>query len=69
MGAIWRVRYRRGEWMTLEDTKAIFPVATKAPAAAQWRGQAVHITLPDDRVGGSGMVEVKVRHRQGARYQ
>ena len=67
--AIRRARYRRGEWMTWEDTKAIFPVATKGPAAAQWRGQAVHILLPDDRVGGKGMVEVEVRHGQGARYQ
>ena len=55
--------------MTREDTKAIFPVATKGPAAAQWRGQAVHIILPDDRVGSRGMVEVEVRHGQGARYQ
>ena len=37
VGAIRRARYRRGEWMTREDTKAIFPVATKGPAAAQWR--------------------------------
>ena len=35
VGAIRRARYRRGEWMTREDTKAIFPVATKGPAAAQ----------------------------------
>ena len=69
VGAIRRARYRRGEWMTREDTKAIFPVATKGPAAAQWRGQAVHIILPDDRVGGRGMVEVEVGHGQGARYQ
>ena len=69
VGAIWRARYRRGEWMTREDTKAIFLVATKGPAAAQWKGQAVHIILPDDRVGGRGMVEVEVRHGQGARYQ
>ena len=54
--------------MTREDTRAIFPVATKGPAAAQWRGQAVHIILPDDRVGGRGMVEVEVLHGQGARY-
>ena len=47
VGAIRRARYRRGEWMTREDTKAIFRVATKGPAAAQWRGQAVHIILPD----------------------
>ena len=69
VGAIRRARYRRGEWMTREDTKAIFPVATKGPAAAQWRGQAVHIILPDDRVGSRGMVEVEVCHGQGARYQ
>ena len=55
--------------MTQEDTKAIFPVATKGPAAAQWRGQAVHIILRDDRVGGRGIVDVEVRHGQGARYQ
>ena len=55
--------------MTREDTKAIFPVATKGPAAAQSRGQAVHILLPDDRVGGRGTVEFQVRHGQGARYQ
>ena len=54
--------------MTGEDTKAIFPVATKGPAAAQWRGQAVHIIFPDDRVGSRGMVEVEVRHGQGARH-
>ena len=47
----------------------IFPVATKGPAAAQWRGQAVLILLPDGRVGGRGTVEVEVRHGQGARYQ
>ena len=69
VGAIWRARYRRGEWMTREDTKAIFPVATKGPAAAQWRGQAVHIILPDDWVGSRETVEVEVRHGQGARYQ
>ena len=69
VGAIRRARYRRGESMTQEGTKAIFPVATKGPAAAQWRGQAVHIILPDDRVGGRGMVEVEVRHGQGTRYQ
>ena len=55
--------------MTQEDKKAMFPVATKGPAAAQWRGPAVHIILPDDRVGGRGMVEVKVRHGEAARYQ
>ena len=69
LGAIRHARYRRGEWMTREDTKAIFPVATKGPAAAQWRGQRVHIILPDDRVGSRRMVEVEVRHGQGARYQ
>ena len=69
VGAIRRARYRRGEWMMREETKAIFPVATKGPAAAQWRGQAVHIILPDDRVGSRGMVEVEVRHGQGVRYQ
>ena len=47
----------------------IIPVATKGPAAAQWRGQAVHILLPDDRVGDMGTVEVDVRHGQGAGYQ
>ena len=67
--AIWRARYRRGNWMTREDTKATFPVATKGPAAAQWRGQAVHIILPDDRVGSRWMVEVEVRHGQGEGYQ
>ena len=55
--------------MTREDTKAIFLVATKGPAAAQWRGQAVHIILPDDRMRGRGMGEVEVRHGQGAREQ
>ena len=67
--AIRRARYRRREWMTGEDTKVIFPVAAKGPAAAQWRGQAVHILLPDDREGDRGTVEVEVRHGQGARYQ
>ena len=69
VGAIRRARYRRGGWMTREDTKMILPVATKGPAAAQWRGQAVHILLSDDRVGHRGTVEVKVRHGQGARYR
>ena len=55
--------------MTGEDLKVIFPVATKGPAAAQWRGQAVHILLPDDRVGDRGTLEVEVRHGQGAIYQ
>ena len=31
--------------------------------------EGVHIILPDDRVGSRGMVEVEVRHGQGARYQ
>ena len=35
VGAIRRARYRRGEWMTREDKKTIFPVARKGPAAAQ----------------------------------
>ena len=69
VGAIRRERYGRGEWMKREDTKAIFPVETKVQVAAQWRGQAVHIILPDDRMGGRGMVEVEVRHGQGAGYQ
>ena len=69
VGAIRRARYRREGWMKREDIRAIFPVATKGPAAAQWRGQAVHIILPDDRVGSRGMVESEVRHGQGARYQ
>ena len=55
--------------MTREDIKAMFCVATKGPAAAQSRGQALHIILPDDRVGGRGTVYVEVRHGQGARYQ
>ena len=67
VGAIRRARYRRGEWMTREDTKVIFPVATKGLAAAQWRGQAVHILLPDDRVGDRGIMKVEVRHGQGTR--
>ena len=53
--------------MTREDTKAIFPVATKGPAAAQWSGQAVHILLLHDRVGGRGTVEVEVHQGQGAK--
>ena len=69
VGAIGRARYRRGEWMTREDTKAIFPVAMKGPAAVQLRGQAVYIILPDDRAGSRGTVVVEVRHGQGARYQ
>ena len=67
VGAIRRARYRRGEWKTREGTKVIFPMARKGPAAAQWRRQAVHILLLDDRVGDRGTVEVKVRHGQGAR--
>ena len=35
VSAIRRTRYRRGEWMTWEDGKAIFPAATKGTAAAQ----------------------------------
>ena len=50
VGAIRHARYHRGDLMTREDTKAMLPVATRGPAAAQWRGQAVHIILPDDRV-------------------
>ena len=69
VGAIRRARYRWAEWMTREDRKAIFPVATKGPVAAQWMAQAVHIILPDNRVGSRGMVEVEVRHGQAARYQ
>ena len=69
VGTIWRARYRKGEWMMREDTKVIFPVATKVSAAAQWAGQAVHILLPDDRVVDRGTVEVEVRHVQGTRYQ
>ena len=55
--------------MTREDTKLIFPMALKGPAAAQWRGQAVHMLLPDDRLGDRGTVELEMRHGQGARYQ
>ena len=55
--------------MTWDDKKAIFPVPAKGPAAAQWRGQAVHIILPDDMVGGRGVVKVELRHEEGARYQ
>ena len=69
LGAIRRARYRRRERVTREDTKVIFPVATKGLGAAQWRGQAVHILPPDDRVGDGGTVVVEVRHGQGARYQ
>ena len=67
--AIHSVRYHREGWMTREDTKVIFPVPTKGPTAAQWRGQAVHILLPDDRVADGRRVEVQVHHGQGARYQ
>ena len=69
VGASRRARYRRGEWMTVEDTKVIFPVATKGSASAQPRGQAVHFPLLDDRVGDRGSVEFEVRHGQVARYQ
>ena len=65
VGAIRRARYRRGEWMTRENTKMLFPVATKGPAAAQWRAQAVHMLLPDDGLGDRGTVELEVCHRQG----
>ena len=41
VGAIRRARYCKGEWMTQEDTKVMFPVATKQLAVAQWRGQAL----------------------------
>ena len=60
---------RQGGSKTGEDTNVIFPVATKGPAAAQRRGQAVDMLLPVDRVGDRGTVEVEVRHGQGARYQ
>ena len=69
VGAIRRARYHRGEPMTREDTKVILSVATKVLAAAQWRGQAVQILLPENRVGDRGTVGVEVRHGQGARYQ
>ena len=69
VGAIRLGMYCWGEWMTPDDTKVIFPVATRGPAAAQWRQHAVHILLLDDRVGYKGTVEVDVRHRQGAEYQ
>ena len=55
--------------MTLEDTKLMFPMAPKRPAVTEWRGQAVHMLLSDDRVGDRGTLELDVRHRQGARYQ
>ena len=55
--------------MTREETKLTFPVATKGPAAAQWRGQAVHILLPNERVGDRGMVDVEVSRGKGARYE
>ena len=60
--AIRRARYRREEWMTREDTMLILPVAMKGPAAAQWREQAVHMLLRDDRLGDRGTVELDVRH-------
>ena len=47
----------------------MLPVATKVLAAAQWRGQAVQLLHPDDRLGDRGTVELEVRHGQGARYQ
>ena len=69
---IRRARYRRGEWMTQEDTNGIFPVATKGPAAAQWRGQAVHILfrMTEWETGGRWRSRpVLVRHGQGVGYQ
>ena len=45
--------------------EVIFPVAMKGPAAAQWRGQAVPIILPDDRLGGRGMVESRCARGKG----
>ena len=55
--AIRRARYRRGERRTREDTKLIFPMVPNGPAATQWRAQAVHMLLPDDR----GTVELEVQ--------
>ena len=55
--------------MTQEDTKVIFPMALKQPAATQWRGQAVHMLLPDDRLRDRRKLELEVLHGQGARYQ
>ena len=55
--------------MTREDTKLTFPVAMPGPAAAKWRGQAVHMLLPDHRLGDRGTVELEVRHGQGATYR
>ena len=55
--------------MTREETKQIFPLVTKGQATLQWRGQAVHILPPDDRLGDRGTVELEVRHGQRARYQ
>ena len=68
VGAIRRARYRTGEWMTQEDTKLMFPMAPKGPAATQWRRQAVHMLFHDDRLGDGGTLVVEVRHGQGARY-
>ena len=45
------------------------PTRKLAQPAHQWRGQAVHILLPDDRLGDTGTVELEVQHGQGARYQ
>ena len=38
VGAIWRARYHRGEWMKREDTKAIFPVATNGASGGEVEG-------------------------------
>ena len=45
VGAIWRARYRRGEWMTREDTKVICPVATKGASVGtvEWTGSPHHL--------------------------
>ena len=69
VGAIRRVRYRRGGWMTRENTKLISRMVLKGPAAAQWRGQVVHMLLPDDILGDRGTMVLELRHRQEARYQ
>ena len=69
VGAIRRPRYRRSELMTGKDRKMIFPMVPKGAAATQWRGQAVHMLLPDDRLGDRGTVELEMRLGQGATYQ
>ena len=38
VGAIQRARYRRGEWMTREDTKAIFPVEDEGASSGTVEG-------------------------------